>query len=183
MALASISDEAQTNLRKISIETAFFADKDKPSLMHLGFPSLGHLSAYYPDSPEISQEEIEAVGVSLAEKGLLPDNTRIRKTSEGDYEVLIASGLQRPPPDGTDAGKESEWALQGKLQGKNIRLVFGDHIEELAKIALEIKKAGLQSANDTEKSMMDEYAKSFGTGSLKAFEESQKLWVYVFSES
>ena len=52
-----------------------------------------------------------------------------------------------------------------------------DYIEELAKIALHIKQAGLQSANETQKRMMDEYAKSFGTGSLNAFKESQKLWV------
>ena len=52
-----------------------------------------------------------------------------------------------------------------------------DYKEELSKIALHIKQAGLQSANETQKRMMDEYAKSFGTGSLKAFKESQKLWV------
>ena len=145
--------------------------------MHLGFPNLGHLSAYYPESPNISKEEIEAVGESLAEKKLLPENTRVRKTSEGDYEVLIASGLQHPPPEECDAGKESEWTLGGKLEGKKLKLVFGDYIEEMAKIALHIKKAGLQSANETQKKMMDEYAKSFGTGSLNAFKESQKLWV------
>lgn len=154
-----------------------FADEAKPASMHLGFPNLGHLSAYYPDSPDISQEEIEAVGEFLAKKKLLPENTRVRKTSEGDYEVLIASGLQHPPPEGSDAGKEYEWILEGNLSGKKLRLVFGDYIEELAKIALHIKKAGLYSANETQKRMMDEYAKSFGTGSLSAFKESQKLWV------
>ena len=177
VALASVSPEAQQLLESTSIKEAIFANKDKPALMHLGFPNLGHLSAYYPDSPDISQEEIEAVGEFLADKKLLPENTRIRKTSTGDYEVLIASGLQHPPPEGSDAGKESEWILTGKLEGKNVKLVFGDYIEEMAKIALHIKKAGLHSANETQKQMMDEYAKSFGTGSLNSFKESQKLWV------
>ena len=175
--LASVSNEAQQILKSTSIKEAIFANEDKPALMHLGFPTLGHLSAYYPDSPDISQEEIEAVGEFLAEKKLLPENTRIRKTSAGGYEVLIASGLQHPPPEGSDAGKESEWILTGKLEGKKLKLVFGDYIEELAKIALHIKKAGLHSANGIQKQMMDEYAKSFGTGSLNAFKESQKLWV------
>ena len=176
-ALASVSAKAQQILETTSIKKAMFADKEKPALMHLGFPSLGHMSAYYPDSPDISQEEIDAISDFLAEKKLLPENTRVRKTSGGDYELLIASALQSPPPGGSDAGKESEWTLGGKLHGKKLKLVFGDYIEELAKIALHIKKAGLNSANETQKKMMDEYAKSFGTGSLNAFKESQKLWV------
>lgn len=145
--------------------------------MHLGFPNLGHLSAYYPESPNISQEEIRVVDEFLAEKKLLHENTRIRKTTDGNYEVLIASALQHPPPEGSDAGKESEWIMDGSLQGKKLRLVFGDYIEELAKIALHIKKAGLNAANERQKNMMDEYAKSFGTGSLNAYKEAQKLWV------
>ena len=177
VALASVSAKARQILETTSIKSAIFADKEKPALMHLGFPNLGHLSAYYPDSPNISQEEIEAIGELLADKKLLPENTRLRKTCNGDYELLIASALQHPPKEGSDAGQESEWVLDGKLNGKKLRLVFGDHIEELAKIALHIKKAGLHSANETQKRMMDEYAKSFGTGSLNAFKESQKLWV------
>ena len=177
VALSSVSANARKILESTSIQTAMFANKEKPAMMHLGFPNLGHLSAYYPDSPDISQQEIEVVGESLAEKKLLPENTRVRKTSEGDYEVLIASGVQHPPSEGSDAGKDSEWTLHGKLEGKKLRLVFGDYIEEMAKIALHIKKAGLQPANETQKKMMDEYAKSFGTGSLNAFKESQKLWV------
>ena len=74
-------------------------------------------------------------------------------------------------------GPDTKFDLGGRLQGKKLELIFGDHLEELAKIALHIKKAGLNAANDTQKQMMDEYAKSFGSGSLNAFKESQKLWV------
>ena len=145
--------------------------------MHLGFPDAGHLSNYYPGSPDISKQEIDILGDFLAEKKILPENTRIRKTEDGSFEVLIASALKNPPPEGSDAGKEFSWNLEGALKGKTVHLVFGDHIEEMAKIALHMKKAGLNAANDTQKKMMDEYAKSFGTGSLNAFKESQKLWV------
>lgn len=175
--LASSSQQAKHLLDSHGLLESMFANKEKPASMHLGFPALGHLSAYYPDSPDISQEEIEAVGESLGDKKLLPENTRLRRTKGGDYEVLVASALQHPPPEGSDAGKEIEWTLGGKLEGKTLRLVFGDYIEEMAKIALHMKKAGLNAANATQKQMMDEYAKSFGTGSLNAFKESQKLWV------
>ena len=158
-------------------KSAIYADAGKPALMHFGFPGQGHMSTYYPESPDITREEIEKVGELLGAKGILPENTRVRKTKSGDYDVLIASALSRPPPGGSDAGEVTTWQLSAPLEGKKVSLVFGDHQEEMAKIALHIKKAGLHAANETQKKMMDEYAKSFGTGSLKAFKESQKLWV------
>ena len=158
-------------------KSAIYADGGKPALMHFGFPDQGHMSTYYPDSPDITRKEIEKVGELLGAKGILPENSRVRKTKDGDYEVLIASGLSKPPPEGTDAGEVTTWELSSPLKGKKVSLVFGDHQEEMAKISVHIKKAGLHAANDTQKKMMDEYSKSFATGSLKAFKESQKLWV------
>ena len=158
-------------------KNAIYADGGKPALMHFGFPGQGHMSTYYPESRDITREEIEKVGELLGAKGILPENTRVRKTKGGDYEVLIASALSKPPPEGSDAGEVTTWQLDSPLEGKKVSLVFGDHQEEMAKIALHIKKASLHAANDTQKKMMDEYARSFGTGSLKAFKESQKFWV------
>ncbi|KAF6217790.1 hypothetical protein HO133_006617 [Letharia lupina] len=158
-------------------KSAIYADGGKPALMHFGFPGQGHMSTYYPESPNITREEIEKVGELLGAKGILPENTRVRKTKAGDYEVLIASALSKPPPEGSDAGEVTTWELSSPLEGKKVSLVFGDHQEEMAKIALHMKKAGLHAANDTQKMMMIAYAKSFGTGSLKAFKVSQKLWV------
>lgn len=158
-------------------KSAIYTDETKPGLMHFGFPGQGHMSTYYPDSPDITREEIEKVGDLLGAKGILPENTRLRKSKGGDYEVLIASGVSKPPPEGSDAGEGTTWELSSPLQGKKVSLVFGDHQEEMAKTSVAIKKAGLHAANDTQKQMMDQYSKSFATGSLKAFKESQKLWV------
>ncbi|KAL8947932.1 MAG: hypothetical protein Q9222_005835 [Ikaeria aurantiellina] len=175
--LALTTPEAQEILRKANVSVAAFYATKEPAKMHLGFPDKGHMSTYYPNSPDIIQEEIEQISVFMAEKKLLPENTRLKKTEDGNFQLLIASGLAKPPPEGGDAGPESVFDLGGKLSGNKLELVYGDHIEELAKIALHIKKAGLNAANDTQKRMMDEYAKSFGSGSLNAFRESQKLWV------
>ena len=173
--LASCSD--QTSALWAKIEHAVFADPTKPALMHLGYPDKGHLSNYYPGSPNITQEEIETIDAFLADKKLMLENTRLCKAEDGNFQLLIASGLSKPPPEGSDIGETSQWKLGGDLAGRTISLQFGDHIDNMAKIALHIKKAGLDAANETQKQMMDDYAKSFGTGSLKAFEDSQKLWV------
>jgi dipeptidyl-peptidase-3 len=165
--------------------SAIYADTEKPALMHFGFPGDGHMSAYYPDSPDISKEEIEQVEAFLGTKKLLPENTRLRKTKDGNYEVLIASGLSKPDsiPELTEAevnevsGKPAWDIDSGPLKGHRVSLIFGDHQEEMAKVAVNIKKAGQHAANDTQKKMMDFYSLSFSTGSLNTFKESQKLWV------
>ena len=119
------------------------------------------------------QSDIEEVDKFIGDKGLLPENTRMRKTKDSNFEILIASAVANPPSSDIDT-KETSWRMPN---GKTITLIFGDHREEMAKIALHMKQAGRHAANPGQKSMMDEYARSFGTGSLLAFKESQKLWV------
>lgn len=177
-AIASVSPEAKKFLEKSQAEGGgIYANVEKEPLMHLGFPDHGHMSAYYPDSPGITKKEIDFIGEFVAEKKLLPENTRIRKLDDGNFDVLIASALRNPPPGGSDAGLETAWTLPAPLEGKQLEIKFGDHVEEMAKIAFHMKKARLHVANDTQNKMIGEYVKSFGTGSLNAFKESQKYWV------
>ena len=67
--------------------------------------------------------------------------------------------------------------LEGPLSGKTLKLVYGDHINEMAKVALNLKKASLNAENDLQKKMHERYVNSFGTGSLEAFKEAQMAWV------
>ena len=72
-----------------------YANEDQLERMHLGWPEKGHLSNYYPRSPTITEAEIVTINKSMAEKGLLPENTRIRKLHDHNFEVLVASGVRR----------------------------------------------------------------------------------------
>lgn len=164
-----MSKEALAQYEKF--KDAIYAGSDVAKL-HLGYPSAGHVSTYYPDSPNISKEEIATVSDFLEGKGLLPENTRVKKTSEG-FEILIASALENPSADERDL-KESEWALD---DGKKVKLVFGDYMNEMETIAHHMNEAKKYVANDTELKMMEEYTKSFRTGSLEAFKESQRAWI------
>ncbi|OCT52074.1 putative dipeptidyl peptidase 3 [Cladophialophora carrionii] len=147
------------------------------ALMHLGYPEAGHMTNYYPGSPTITKEEISIVGDVLEEKKLLIENTRLRKLDSGDFELLIASGISNPPASERDLGDVTSIDLTGPLAGKKLHLVYGDYQEEMAKIALEFKKARKEAANEIEEKMMDEYAKTFSTGSIQAFVESQRYWI------
>lgn len=170
-ALASLSPGTKQLLGKTKAGSAggMYGTAESPGLMHLGYPDRGHRSSYYPDSENVTEAEIGAVNDFLATRALLPENTRLRKLQNGDFELLIASAIKNPPLEDRDAGDTTQWTLDGSLKGKKLELVYGDHMEEMARIAVEIKKAGLEAANDTQKHMMDAYAKSFGTGSLKSF--------------
>ncbi|KAF2790206.1 dipeptidyl-peptidase III [Melanomma pulvis-pyrius CBS 109.77] len=168
-ALATVSPKTLELYEKF--KDAIFTGNDVGKL-HLGYPSAGHVSTYYPDSPDITQEEIAGVSDFLEGKGLLPENTRVRKTGDG-FEVLIASAVDNPSAEQRDT-KESEWTLD---DGKKVKLVFGDHPKEMKTIADHLEKAKEYAANDNEAKMMEEYVKSFRTGSLEAFKESQRYWI------
>lgn len=170
--LASTTPKAKELLSKIGGKM-FVEERD----LLLGWPATGGISNYYPDSPDIKQEEVEALDEILTARGLLPENTRVKKLPNGDFEVHIASGVQHPPATDVDISGPLEFGLEGKLSGKKARIVYGDYQEVMAKIAVEMKKAGEYAASPKQKEMMDAYAKSFATGSLQAFKESQRLWV------
>jgi len=140
--------------------------------LHLGYPSAGHVSAYYPNSPDITKEDIARISDFLESKGLLPENTRVQKTSAG-FNVWIASALTDPPSQQRDLA-ESTWTLD---DGKTVRLVFGDYTKEMATIVHHINEAKKYAANEHQVRMMEEYARSFSTGSLQAFKKSQMAWV------
>lgn len=135
------------------------------------------MTTYYPDSPTITKEEITLIGDFLEQKKLLLENTRLRKTPEGDFELLIASAQKSPAGSDRDVGDVRGWDLDGKLQGQKLRLVYGDYANEMAKISENMKQAGLNSANEIQQKMHSEYAKSFETGSLEAYKQSQRYWI------
>lgn len=176
-ALASTTPETRAAFQKANSTGGGIYETSEESMMLLGYPQGRHMTTYYPDSPSITKDEITAVGDLMEKKGLALENTRLRKTASGDFELLIASGVSRPPARDRDLGETAVFELEGSLSGKKLRLVFGDHQEEMAKISHSIKQAERHAANDNQKQMLDAYALSFGAGSIEVFKESQRIWV------
>ena len=145
-----------------------------PRGMHLGYPEQGHMSAYYPNSESITKQEIEMVSEALAEKGLLVENTRLRKDGKGEFSLLIASAETDPKKDDRDLSGTEVIDMKG---GAKLTLVFGDYRQSMQAITKEIRLAEKEALNKTESKMMAEYAKSFGSGSIEAFKESQRWWI------
>ncbi|KAK3362927.1 putative dipeptidylpeptidase [Lasiosphaeria hispida] len=174
-ALASTSPEAEEHYA--ATKGAIFSS-DRPGQLHLGFTDEGHLTTYYPDSPDITKDEIFAVQEWSQSKGLLPENNRLRKTKDGVFELLIASAKASVPSEGGDIGKETEFTVSGGvLDGKTIRLVYGDYAPQMEAITGYIKRAAENAENETQEKMHLAYAKSFDEGSLLAFKDSQRYWI------
>ncbi|KAH8197868.1 hypothetical protein TruAng_007967 [Truncatella angustata] len=174
-ALAATDSDAEKHYR--ATNGAIFSH-DRSALMHLGYPEEGHMTTYYPESPSITKDDIDAVSAWMEKQGLLPENTRLLKSSEGNFHILIASADTTVPSEGGDVGKETSFSVnEGPLSGKTIKLIYGDYVNEMSAIAENIKKAAENGDNETQKNMYKAYAKSFETGSLLAFKDSQRYWI------
>lgn len=136
----------------------------------LGWPASGHVTNYYPKSSSITKDEVEAVNFALAEKGIMPENTRVVKNAEKDFTVLVASALTS---NATDYYPES---FETK-DGVKITFKFGDHSKEFEKIVENLELALENVANETQKKLITYYIESFKTGSMNAHKNSQIEWV------
>ncbi|KAI5466389.1 peptidase family M49-domain-containing protein [Mariannaea sp. PMI_226] len=174
-ALAATSPEANEFYQ--ATKSGIFSASD-PALMHLGYPDDGHMTTYYPDSSSITKAEIKAVSDWMESKGLLPENNRLQKLDNGNFEILIASAITSVPTEGGDIGKETQFTVEdGPLKGKTIKLTYGDYAAEMKAIATYINQAGENADNETQQKMHTAYGKSFETGSLEAFKDSQRYWI------
>ena len=115
-------------------------------------------------------EEVAAITEALGSYSIEPENTRIRKIKEGSktvYAVLQAS---------VETGSES---FQDIIEGSKyeIRVEKGDHSEHLSKVCDNLDKAWKCARDSAQRDILQDYIKSFKTGSLDAYRESQKKWV------
>lgn len=175
--IAAVSEDARTAYQKaMSCGGGIFETPDAAT-MHLGYPADGHMTTYYPDSPDMTKEEIQAIQDAMEAADLMPENTRVRKEKDGTFSLLIASGIKNPPTDQRDLGTVDTLTLKGVLAGKTCKLMYGDYLNSMALAALECKRAAKVAANSTEVQMLEEYTRSFGAGSMKAHFESQRYWI------
>lgn len=146
------------------IKEPLYSIDEKSSL--LGFPSEGHVSGYY--FGDLSKKNIDLIKKVLADHKVLYENLRIKKISETEFTILVASEL---------TNNKTAYPNEIEADGIKLTLKFGDHSKEFTKIIENIKKAKEVSANETQAKMIDAYVESFETGSIDAHKESQKYWV------
>lgn len=137
----------------------------------LGWPENGQVSNYYPNSPEIKKEEAESVNKVLANEGIMPENTRVKKISSKEFVALVASSETENK---TKNYPKESISLDN---GATLTIEFGDHHTEFKQIVDNMKQAAKYVANDTQQKMIEYYIESFQTGNMLAHKSSQIEWV------
>lgn len=136
----------------------------------LGFPSEFTQSSYYSGLNSVGKDEISVISQVMARHKILPENTRVQKV---DADGKISFNILQASVD-TDVEPED---LPTNGDSPVFRLVRGDHSTELSKICFHLSEAAKFAANDREKEVISHYIRSFQTGDLEAYRESQKIWV------
>ena len=163
-AMTSTSERASMILA--SVEKPMFSSQ--PS--SLGFPGDKTQSCYYPGDHKLSPDEISHVSQCLEENSILPENTRIQKVYEGDraiYQVHQASVGQET---------SSQRTIEMPDSKGSIRLVGGDHCEELTAICDSLDEAA-KYATERQQRFIKQYQQSFRSGDLEPYKASQVTWI------
>ncbi|UKZ47253.1 hypothetical protein TrVGV298_001470 [Trichoderma virens] len=168
-----VTAEALRKIAAISPKTKTGLDKIIGPMLavppfSLGYPSKNAQSGYYPTDEPITKDEIAKVSEVMNDKSIGPENTRVRKVIKDGKPVLEL--LQASVDTGPLSNGDNELA-------EGVVLVRGDHSKELAKVCSALEMAKQYAANDKQTDFLTHYVECFRTGSLEAFQESQKIWV------
>lgn len=154
------------------VEKAIFATEPEAANL-LGYADKGHVTSYY--SPNIKKDEIDTIQGILADKGILPENTRLFKNEDGSGFKLLIASANTFAESSDKTIPHSNIELPGDLG--TLEFVFGDHTKEFVKIVEELEGALKYAANTTQENMLKAYIQSFKTGSMEEHKLSQKYWV------
>ena len=186
--LSSVSSPISSLYAQIGSSEAWLA----PIPSALGFPtSEVAQSSYYPGKQRISCEEIAAVSSVLEAESLHPENTRIRKSiissgggnnKDNNNNTISYDILQASVAADNDDTHEEPRKLFTRLESESgegivIRIVRGDHSDELSRICECLQEAQKHVANNLQENFLSEYIESFTTGDIEAYKSSQRTWV------
>ncbi|KAL9078491.1 MAG: hypothetical protein Q9157_002579 [Trypethelium eluteriae] len=138
---------------------------------NLEYPSDLTQSAYYPGPNTMNEHEIAVVSEAMEQRLIFPENTRIRKEIHSShskiFEVLQASVVK----------DDSALQLPSTIPNSILKLVRGDHAEELEGVCVSFEQAIQYAANDLQKEYLFLCLQSFRSGNLETYRDSQRAWV------
>ena len=166
-----------SKLRSSTIKTKCLFDQvveaihsDLPST--LGYPDDGGMSAYYPESPNITKKDIKAVDDFILSQGFHLQNTRLKFIAPDRYEVLVASAENLVPSDSFEGTN-----FQLSNSNRQIAFAFGDHHTETDSVARCLGQAAKFSRNEFQKTYLEYLTKYFRNGSIAAHKKASVAWV------
>lgn len=157
-----------------SVSAKIYSVTENEILLGLNKDKISINSAYYVGVPA-TDSEIKTINRVLIQNKILPENTRVEKVSNSQFNLLIASGETTNTIPEEYPAEPIKFTIDGT--DATLSMKFGDHSEQFGKIAKYFAAAQEFAANETQKEMLTAYERSFKTGSLEAHKESQRKWV------
>lgn len=160
-------EEGRAELDKLinMVEKEMFSE-DEP-FAALGFSDKNGVSGYY--SGNVTEEEAKLVDEWCQSKNLSPLNTRLFKTADKEFTLLVCSAEEN----------KERYPLLGDHEFKDVKIqVKAGHLSPfMRKVADYLKDAEQFSANETQEKMMQAYYDHFAYGSIDDHKKSQSLWI------
>ncbi|KAG6849579.1 hypothetical protein H0H93_007282 [Arthromyces matolae] len=137
------------------------------SELFIGKRRLGHISNYYLGQA-VTDEDVAAVQAGAEKLGIDVLNTRVLKNGSDDFTLLVASAKPQA------SAIHSIDYLSGKA---NLKVQYGDFSEALQAAINALHEAKKYTANEHQTAMIEDYIKSFETGSIEDHKTASKHWV------
>ncbi|KAJ4930185.1 hypothetical protein JOQ06_019191 [Pogonophryne albipinna] len=155
-----------------SCSCLLFSLEDRQKQLGLGDKGI---TTYF--SGNCSLEDAELAQKFLDSKKLSAYNTRLfKREKEGKacYEVRLASAVQK------DCAVEGECETSCgsfNFEDKEFTVKRGDYAPLMEKVSFYLQKAQAYAANENQRKMLEEYARSFTSGSVDAHKEGSRYWI------
>ncbi|KAI9548212.1 bifunctional diacylglycerol diphosphate phosphatase/phosphatidate phosphatase [Dissostichus eleginoides] len=155
-----------------SCSCLLFSLEDRQKQLGLGDKGI---TTYF--SGNCSLEDAELAQKFLDSKKLSAYNTRLfKREKEGKacYEVRLASAVQK------DCAMEGECETNCgsfNFEDKEFTVKRGDYAPLMEKVSFYLQKAQAYAANENQRKMLEEYARSFTLGSVDAHKEGSRYWI------
>ncbi|KAL2850880.1 dipeptidyl peptidase III [Aspergillus pseudodeflectus] len=139
----------------------------------LGPPGPFTQTAYYfGDNCLESPEVLSSISKLMEDLSIHPENTRLQRYKESGtdcYDILQAS-----VDESTEVLNSTTYR---SLEDKHIRLVRGDHREELEQVCRCVRRASRYTSNPAQQQVLHQTMDSFLLGDLELYREAQKTWI------
>ena len=139
----------------------------------LGYPSSAAQSTYYPNP--ITAQEVHMVSDMMVQNRIGVENTRIVKNLQADHKKKHVFDILQ-----ASVERDNEPRVIGRLEldnNEHVRLIRGDHSQDLKRVTEALSEAAKYCANETQKQMLEELQETFRSGDLEAYREAQRTWV------
>ncbi|KAL4238740.1 bifunctional diacylglycerol diphosphate phosphatase/phosphatidate phosphatase [Mactra antiquata] len=177
-AAQSNSDEVKKLWNSVSDRMYLLGDREK----ELGFGEKG-ITTYYSSNCDL--QDAEVAQEFLTQMNLSAYNTRLFKkeacgSNNVEYEVCLASaqtGAGQVPGCCDNLLGSHQFNPKGRASPVTFHVTRGDYSKLMALVSENLEKAKEFASNEVEVQMLDEYIKSFNTGSLPAHKDGSRFWI------